>query len=200
MSVDSFSDTHFDRKVQVYLNGLTSSDLNIRFDSADSLRKMFADRSSNIDLLIAKENAIDPMIDALSLDDALMRDRIIWALECIGENAVKALISATQNKVEEVRIPSIHALGKYISFPELRFRALATLIHDEKIQIRQSASNAINCFAQRIGVAKEYNSAIITPEHEIIYEELKDLLRKNLESEELKIPQFTQQALDWLER
>jgi hypothetical protein len=198
--MDSLSGTPLDRKVQTYLNGLTSNDLNIRFDSADSLRKMFENVSANTDLLIAKETAINPMIAALSLDDALMRDRIIWALECIGENAIKALITATQNQVEEVRIPSIHALGKYISLPGLRFRALATLIHDEKIQVRQSASCAINCFAQKIGMAKEYNPVTIIPEHEIIYEELKSLLRKNMESDELRIPQFTQQALSWLER
>jgi HEAT repeat protein len=200
MSLDSLSDLSSDRKVQIYLNGLISSDFNIRFDSADSLRKIFANNLSNAVSLNVKESAIDPMIEALSLDDAAMRDRIVWALECIGENAIKALIAATQNKVEKVRIPSIHALGKYISFPGLRFTALATLIHDEKIEVRQSASSAINCFAQRIGIAKEHSPSEITPEHQMICEELKCLLRKNLESEELKIPQFTQQALNWLEK
>jgi hypothetical protein len=196
MSLDSLSD----RKVEIYLNGLTSSDLNIRFKSADSLRKILANNSFNTVSISVKQRAIEPMIEALSLDDAVMRDRIIWALEYIGENAIKALIVATQNKVEEVRIPSIHALGKYISFPGLRFRALETLIHDEKIEVRQSASSSVNCFAQRIGTAKEHSPSKITPEHQIICEELKCLLRKNLESEELKIPQFTQQALNWLEK
>jgi hypothetical protein len=196
MSLDSLSD----QKVEIYLNGLTSSDFNIRFDSADSLRKIFANNSSNAVPLNVKERAIEPMIEALCLDDAPMRCQIIWALEYIGENAIKALIAATQNKIEEVQIPSIHALGKYISFPVLRFGALATLIHDEKIEVRQSASSAINCFAQRIGMAKEYGTSEITPEHQMICEELKCLLRKNLKSEELKIPQFTQQALNWLER
>jgi HEAT repeat protein len=200
MSLDSLSDLSSDQKVEIYLDGLTYSDLNIRFNSADSLRKIFDNNSYNAVSLNVKQIAIEPMIEALSLDDAVMRDRIIWALECIGENAIKALIVATQNKVEEVRIPSIYALGKYISFPELRFRALATLIHDEKIEIRQSASSAINCFAQRIGTAKEHSPLEITPEHQMICEELKCLLRKNLQSEELKIPQFTQQALNWLEK
>lgn len=200
MSMNSFSNTPLNQKVQIYLNGLTSNDFNIRFDSADSLRKMFDDISLNTDLLIAKEKAIEPMINALSLDDTPMRDRIIWALECIGENAIKSLIIATQYKVEEVQIQSIYALGKYISFPELRFRALANLIHNEKIQIRQAASCAINCFAQRIGFAREYNPATIIYEHGIIHEELKSLLRKNLESDELRIPQFTQKALNWLEK
>jgi HEAT repeat protein len=200
MSLNSLSDLSSDRKVEIYLNGLTSSDFNIRFDSADSLRKIFANNSSKAVPLNVKERAIEPMIAALSLDDALMRDRIIWALEYIGENAIKALIAATQNKVEEARIPSIHALGKYISFPELRFKALATLIHNEKIEVRQSASSAINCFAQKIGMVKEHRPSEITPEHQMICEELKCLLRKNLESEELKIPQFTQQALNWLEK
>jgi hypothetical protein len=200
VSLDSLSDLSSDQKVEFYLNGLTSSDLNIRFDSADLLRKIFANNSYNAVSSNVKERAIEPMIEALSLDDAPMRDRIIWALEYIGENAIKALIASTQNKVEEVRIPSIHALGKYISFPGLRFRALATLIHDEKIEIRKSASSAINCFAQGIGMAKEHSPAKITPEHQMICEELKSLLRKNLESEELKIPQFTQQALNWLEK
>jgi hypothetical protein len=200
MNLDSLFGLSFDQKVRIYLNGLTSSDCNIRFDSADSLREIFANNSSNGVPLNTEEKAIRSMIEALSLDDAPMRDRIIWALEYIGENAIKALIAAAQNKLEEVQIPSIHALGKYISFPELRFRALATLIHDEKIEVRQSASSAINCFAQRIGMIKVHNPTQVTPEHQMICEELKYLLRKNLESEELKIPQFTQQALNWLEK
>lgn len=200
MNLDSLSDLSPERKVQIYLDGLTSSDLNIRFNSADSLRKIFANNSSNTVSLNVKERAIEPMIEALYLDDAPMRSQIIWALEYIGENAIKALVAATQNKVKEVQIPSIHALGKYISFPGLRFAALKTLIHDEKIEVRQSASSAINCFAQRIGTSREHSSSDITPEHQMICEELKCLLRKNLESEELKIPQFTQQALNLLEK
>jgi hypothetical protein len=200
MNLDSLSDVPLDQKVGIYLDGLTSSDLNIRFCSADSLRKIFTNDSSNGILPSIKEGAIEPMIKALSVDDNVMCDRIIWALECIGESAVKALIVATQNSVDKVQIQSIHALGKYISFPELRIRALIILIHDDKIEVRQSASSAINCFAQGIGMAREHNPAQITPEHQIICEELKYLLRKNLESEELRIPQFTQQALNWLEK
>lgn len=200
MNLDSLSDLPIDQKVQIYLDGLTSSDLNIRFNSAESLRKIFVNTLSNSVSSSTKERATNSMIEALSFDDSVMRCRIIWALECIGESAVKALILSAQNSVDEVQVQSVHALGKYISFPGLRIRALATLIHDEKIEVRQAASSAINCFAQKIGMAKEHNPSEITPEHQMICEELKCLLRKNLESEELKIPQFTQQALNWLEK
>jgi hypothetical protein len=197
--MDSLSNSPLVQKVEIYLDELTSSDLNIRFFAADSLRKIFADTSSNRASLIIKEKAINPMIEALSLDHSPTCDRIIWALECIGESALKSLISATQSRIGRVRIQSIHALGKYISFPELRFRALQILHQDAQIEVRQAAASAINCFAQRIGTAKKHYPAKIMAEHEIIYEELKCLLIKNLESDELKIPQFTQQALDWLE-
>lgn len=199
MSMSSLSDLPLVQIVEIYLDELTSSDLNIRFGSADSLRKIFADTSSNGASLSIKEKAIAPMIEALSLDDSPTCDRIVWALECIGESAIKSLISATQSRIGRVQIQSIHALGRYISFPGLRFRALEILHQDDQIEIRQAASSAINCFAQGIGMAKKHYPAKITAEHEIIHEQLKCLLVKNLENDELKIPRFTQQALDWLE-
>jgi HEAT repeat protein len=199
MSMGSLSDLPLVQIVNNYLNELTSSDLSIRFNSADSLRKIFADTSSNGASLSVKEKAIAPMIEALSLDDSPTCDRIVWALECIGESAIKSLISATQSRIGKVQIQSIHALGKYISFPELRFRALEILHQDDQIEVRQAASSAINCFAQRIGMAKKHYPIEIIAEHEMIHEKLKCLLIKNLENDELKIPQFTQQALDWLE-
>jgi hypothetical protein len=199
MSMGSSSDLHLVQKVETYLDGLTSSDLNIRFDSADSLRKIFADTSLNGALLSIKEKAIDPMIGALSLDDNPTCDRIVWALECIGEIAIKSLISTTENRIGRVQIQSIHALGKYISFPKLRFRALEILHQDDRIEIRQAASSTINCFAQGIGMTKKHYPEKIIAEHEMIHEELKCLLINNLESDELRIPRFTQQALDWLE-
>jgi hypothetical protein len=199
MSMGSLSDLPLVQQTETYLDGLTSSDLNIRFCSADSLRKIFADTSLNGVLLTTKENAINPMIQALSLDDSPTCDRIIWALECIGESAVKSLISAAQSRIGRVQIQSIHALGRYISFPELRFRALYTLHQDEQIEVRRAASSATNCFAQRIGMAKKHHPVEILAEHEVIQEKLKRLLINNIKSEELNIPQFTQQALAWIE-
>jgi hypothetical protein len=107
------------------------------------------------------------MIEALSLDDSPTCDRIVWALECIGESAIKSLISATKNRIGRIQIQSIHALGKYISFPKLRFRALKILHKDDRIEVRQAASSAINCFAQGIGIAKKYYPAKIIAEHEL---------------------------------
>jgi HEAT repeat protein len=200
MSKSSPSDLPLVKKVETYLDELVSSDLNIRFDSADSLRKIFSDTSSNGASLSIKEKAIDPMIKALSLDDSPTCDRIVWALECIGESAIKSLISATKSGIGRVQIQSIHALGKYISFPELRFRALEILHQDDQIEVRQAASSAINSFAQGIGLGKMHYPEKITAEHEMIHEELKCLLIKNLESDELRIPEFTQQALNLLNR
>jgi hypothetical protein len=199
MSMSSSSDLPLAKKVETYLDELVSSDLNIRFGSADSLRKIFSDTSSNGASLSIKEKAIDPMIKTLSLDDNPTCDRIIWALECIGESAIKSLISATKSRIGRVQIQSIHALGKYISFPELRFRALEILHQDDQIEVRQAASSAINCFAQGIGIERKHRPEKIIAEHEMIHEELKCLLIKNLKSDELRVPQFTQQALDWLE-
>jgi hypothetical protein len=199
MSMSSSPNFPLVQQIETYLEGLTSSDLNIRFSSADSLRKIFADTSLNRTSLSIKEKAIEPMIEALSLDDNPTCDRIIWALEYVGASAIKSLISSTKNRIGKVQIRSIHALGRYISFPELRFRALEILHQNDRIEVRQAASSAINCFAQGIGVAKKHYPAKIVVEHEMIREELKCLLIKNLESDELKIPQFTQQALDWLE-
>jgi hypothetical protein len=54
MNLDSLSDLPLDQKVEIYLDGLTSSDLNIRFCSADSLRKIFTNTSSNGILSITK--------------------------------------------------------------------------------------------------------------------------------------------------
>lgn len=85
MSMGSLSDLSLIQIVEIYLDELTSSDLNIRFGSADSLRKIFADTSSNGASLSIKEKAIASMIEALSLDDSPTCDRIVWALECIGE-------------------------------------------------------------------------------------------------------------------
>ncbi len=199
MSMDLLPDLPLSQKIEIYLDELVSSDLNIRFGAADSLRKIFAETSSNRALLSIKEKAIAPMIEALSLDDSPTCDRIVWALECIGESAIKSLISATQNRIGRVQIQSIHALGRYISFPELRFRALEILHQDNQIEVRQAASSAINCFAQGIGMTKKHYPVKIIAEHDIIHEKLKCLLIKNLENDELKIPQFTRQALNWLE-
>jgi hypothetical protein len=135
--------------VNNYLDELTSSDLNIRFNSADSLRKIFANTSSNGASLSVKENAIAPMIEALSLDDSPTCDRIVWALECIGESAIKALISATQSRIGKVQIQSIHALGRYISFPELRFRALE-ILHQGCFILISRGQNPLKCLSSRI--------------------------------------------------
>ena len=65
--MSSPSDLPLVKKVETYLDELVSSDLNIRFGSADSLRKIFSDTSSNGASLSIKEKAIDPMIKATNL-------------------------------------------------------------------------------------------------------------------------------------
>jgi hypothetical protein len=192
------SELPVEQQVQIHLNYLVSNDPNIRFHAANSLKNMF--NVSSIEISVETTNvAVSQMVAALVLEDNLTCDRIIWALECIGENALNSLILATESEVQNIRIRAVHALGAYISYPQSRLKSLSFLLKSDDLITRQAAAHSINCFAQKIGIAQKNHPKKITIECSLIHKELKDLLVKNLNDDELNIPKFTQQALDWLE-
>lgn len=193
------SELSAEQQVQIHLDNLASSNPSIRFHAANALKNIF-NVSSTIKISVGVINAaISQMIEALALEDNPTCDRIVWALECIGEKALKELILATRSNVQRVQIRAIHALGAYISSPQLRLESLIALLKSDSATVRQAAAHSINCFAQKIGVTQKFYPEKITVEYSKVHKELKCLLIKNLKNDELSIPQFTQQALDWLE-
>jgi hypothetical protein len=192
------SELTIEQQVQIHLNYLVSNDSNIRFHAANSLKNIF--NVSSIKISMETTNiAISQMVAALALEDNLTCDRIVWALECIGETALNSLILATESEVKNIQIRAVYALGAYISYPQSRLESLSFLLESDDLTIRQAAAHSMNCFAQKIGMAKKNYSEKITIECSLIHEELKHLLVRNLNDNELNIPGFTQQALDWLE-
>jgi hypothetical protein len=193
------SELPVEQQVQTHLNYLVSNDPSIRFHAANSLKNIF-NASSSIKISIETTNtAISRMVAALVLEDNPTCDRIIWALECIGENALRALILATRSEIHNIQTRAIYALGEYISSPRLRLESLAVLLKSDIFVLRQASAHSINCFAQKIGMTQKCHPEKITIEHSMIHEKLKYLLIENLKNDELNISQSTQQALDWLE-
>lgn len=184
-----------DEEVKSQLIKLKSEDSRARFWASDELVKITYQASEEVKLQAIKE-----MILSFEVEDLPTNDRIVWALGNLGGIALAELKKFIESKTGKIRKLSIHSVGRYISHPKIRLDTLKDLLQHEEKEVRTMASSSLNNFAQNIGSAKEYQPDIITKEQEEIKSELIFILEKNMKSEELKIEQFTEQALNWLKK
>ena len=187
------STNQIDEEVKLQLIKLTSEDSITRFWASDKLVKIAHIASEEVKLQAIKE-----MILSFEVEDPPTNDRIIWALGNLGETALAELKKFIESETGKIRELSIYSVGRYISHPIIRLNTLKGLLQHEEKEVRIIASSSLNNFAQNIG--QKYQTGIITKEYKEIKLELISILEKNLKSEELKIEQFTEQALNWLKK
>lgn len=184
-----------DEEVKIQLQKLKSENPRTRFWASDKLVKITYQASKEIKLEAVKE-----MILSFEVEDPPTNDRLVWALGNLGEIALNELKKFIQSENLKVRKLSIYSVGRYISHPKIRLVILKDLLKHQKKEVRTMASSSLNTFAQNIGSAKEHQPDAFTKEHEEITSELITILEKNMKSKELKIDQFTEQALKWLKK
>jgi len=136
---------NYDAEIAGYVRDLSSKNLNVRDNAANSL----GNEANNPEFGRAAAVAVPALLQALKDRDPTLRGAAAFALGSIGaqpEKTVPALIEALKDPENRVRQSAADALGEFHSESSSAVPALAAALADPDDQVRQTAAKSLISF------------------------------------------------------